>query len=273
MAFELLERHYSKPTDAFEVDWENPISSGLALLVLQNEQGSSSLDLANRLIGEKRQTSQTLSHDPKFGQGYDFSGASAVVDLGLGSRKSIDTSSERFSGISLVEWDGVDGAILAKRDGNSVEFQISFNSGNLVFRRGGTAADVGLALPTGLSIVGFSFENGICTSYANGVISSSASGFPSSNVLAVNVSLGARWNNYPTTAFQFSGKQYGTAIWTNRVLTADEHKALADNPWQLVKPTGTPVMIQVGSAFNLDPPALLSGDPGSNSILWTAQKP
>lgn len=167
----------------------------------------------------------------------DFDGSGDVVDY-TGTNSSGSNLNITAVPFTLMAWtnsDSTTGTIIGKRDGGSVQYQLYINVGTslTLFSGGGqssrsisgsweTLGWVHIAATMIAPSTTELYEN--ATSLGTPI----AAGVPTYQ--NVNVSAGARWNGYPTTAFEMNGRMAHMMIWTGTALSASQITEVMWNP-------------------------------------------
>ena len=233
----------SKPRVGQRVNPSHPLSqnlSGFWLMTLNDTISrvidSGPLGYHGVYLGRTRKPSEQVEENGNspYGSLANFDG-SDVIDLGTKSQ-AISIVDEKISGIVLYKATvagGHSGTLISKRDGTPTEFQFYINNGDISFRREGTFKSNNTNLSEGVwHFIGFSYD-GSCAVYLDGIRQGTLTGFPIGSPRAINVSIGSRWNGYPTTAFQHRGSMALAALWPGRVLTDKDHRNLYTNPYEV----------------------------------------
>jgi hypothetical protein len=231
----------SQPQGSCEIDWSNPITQGLAFVV---SPGSGPIDI----IRGKVWTPGGISI--------------SATEKGLGA----DPASNASVGASLnIPWLTSNGAytgdlsvfVISNPTASTTrEFFLSYTNGANEFYFGGNqtvslaassgtfAASTNVTSVQGVSASGyidskfraFSYTRSASAAfgylYANGVLV--ASNAVVARAIGTSASV-LRVGGYSTANWGISG-QIPIALGWDRALSADEHKSLSDNPWQIFQP-------------------------------------
>jgi hypothetical protein len=173
----------------------------------------------------------------KYGSAMEFDGTNDVINIANSSVSGhvLDFTSGPFTIAAWFKFDNINGSILAKRDGNNDQFQFhtdnSMGSDRLAFRAD-TEVGYGNTVITagnwyhGVVVVD---EDNYPVFYLNGEYDgwNDYSGSRPYNFVHQNasVSIGARWDTYPATAWLFDGLIDDVRVY-NFALNADEVKTL-----------------------------------------------
>jgi len=169
----------------------------------------------------------------------DFDAVDDIIRIASsnGVGHDFDFTAGPFTLACWVNSDITDGTLISKRDGTDDQFQMFKNDeggdgeSHLNFRAGGATGrgTVILAENTDYYLAVVVGSDEIAVLYVNGVVdTNSKSDAYTFTHRDVDVSIGARWETDPTTAFQHDGQIDEVSIW-GRALSADEIIFLYNN--------------------------------------------
>lgn len=176
-------------------------------------------------------------------QGYaiDYPDTSDVIDItGSGASGNVlhIPSDKRHSWVvKFKTGSSLTGTLVSNRDsaGSNKEYQFWISGTDLVYSAsGGSQIIVSLAANT-TYIAGLSSKDGLLKGYLNGIEVLSSSTLLTYSEKNINMAIGARWQGYPTTGYQFNNLIGAVYRW-NRTLTSQDQAIMARDilaPFQL----------------------------------------
>lgn len=227
-----------KPVGPVEIDNANPLSRGLIYCELFTPQKELTGNGRNSAIGgttkyEISEKGPTLHTDSGAGDYYD-------------SKFSPDLhgSGKQFSVIFMIKGFSAEGTYIAQRDGTNSKWQLFRQAGNIKFYSDITTTTlVSLDDTDAWYTIGISRTQGSdILTYVNGVLVDTTTSAGVGDTGLANISIGNRWEVYPTTGFQREGFFIFAYVWEDRFLTDAEHAEIARDPYQFLKPKHNPVM-------------------------------
>lgn len=226
-----------KPVDSLAVDWDNPLARGLMFATPLQQHNP--IDLVNGLRGVLL-NGASYDRQEAGNPVVDYDGTNDVIDFGLASRHSVDFSHpDGFTYVFIGGRDGTSaGTYFSKRDGGTAEIQLFTGTTSLSLNIGGatdTITGSGGSPQDTRAVFGGSGVGGSFDGYFDGEISITG---VATNVPVrqdINLSVGARWQSYPATQYRINGWSEALFLW-RRVLSPAEHKAIANDPYQILKP-------------------------------------
>jgi hypothetical protein len=217
------------PNTDVEVDWSNPIAHALGAVLIPTAYGY--IDILNDFTADS-------NADPVIYKGNRavYRSSSDKIDAGTANR--FDGSQREISGFLLLSSDANSGTLLSQRDGNPADFQLYLSSGSMFLRTESIqTALTGAIGNTSATVNSYAFTRTGTTAagYVDGVTTGAVAHGGTPNGAGINLSVGNRWQNYPTVGFTLQGT-FGIVYLWNRELSGLEHRELSANPYQLLKP-------------------------------------
>lgn len=237
MSVLILDAH-RKPEGPQEVDWNNSVTRGLIGFWLMNERGGLVRNIARPwgqgvILGDAPRVVDANGRAIRFdaSDAVDLGADSAVIDLSVGNAATM------VWGFTQDNPAGT-GHICSKRDGGTTDWQLFLNSGNPTWVFGASLAHNTDLAATSFNAWGRDNNRQTAALYSNGVLRETfapATTAPT-HQSTINISIAARWQSHPTTAFTNDGEFYYVLIW-DRKLPNDELRALTHprNVYGLVK--------------------------------------
>lgn len=237
---------YQKPPYGTKVDVSHPLAKNLAVAVLLNEGTGGQIrnegfaEIVGTIAGNP--VWHGLASGQEHPANLDFDGAGDVIDFGNHSRTAFNygDSAVGMSFVALInKTSSASGIVVGKTEanGNIREFRVLAGNTTVqwVSQSGSVtiiSASDGYAINEWHLIAGSCDPTGTVKAFLNG---HPATGGSSSNPLRrdVNLAIGVEWNTYPATTIEFDGAIAFVYLWQDRLLSAEEHLALALDPYQM----------------------------------------
>ena len=223
----------TQPPKGTPINWAHPLATGLTYV--KNFAGMNGPDAAKNVspsIVDHVQQAGFMAATGTSGDYFDSNYAPLVHS----------TTTPKCSFVVICRTIDGGGTFVSCRDGGDVVFQFYSAAPNLNARIGDQIVTLDAATGSfdgAWHALGYSQENGVdYTAWVDGVIGSAGpqahTGTESTS--AINLSIGNRWQTYPTTGYEMDGDFKAFFFWHGRKLTTAEHLQIANNPWQLFQP-------------------------------------
>lgn len=164
-----------------------------------------------------------------------FPGSTNVVDFGAVGDHHLDIADGIFSGFfDFVFNDGI-GTLMSQRDGSAEDFQLYISGGTQLMSPDGSTDQ--LIPSAGFSatphIIGWSSTTGTgnLTGYADGGVENTGKTITAATHESIQLSIGARWNGHPTTAFDYDGDVFAAGIWDGRKMDDESMEKITAGFW------------------------------------------